>query len=132
VAEERKLTKAEKAELAEARAALSLPDADALAEVLQQAATAGLDDDLLFHVGVWLGDHVADLTGWVWVHLRFGPGLDAPALVSADRSLAMLPLQLVGSVVDGADPAEVVSLVERLEAGARPRAPEGSYALVTP
>jgi len=132
MADERKLTRAEKDELAEAREAFSLPDLDALTEVLEAITMGGGDDDLVFHVGVWLGDRVADLTGWVWVHLSYGPGLDAPALVSPDRALALLPLQLVGSVADGAPGGDLVTLLRRLESGARPSAPPQSYALVAP
>lgn len=128
--EERKLDKEEKQELAEAREAFSLPDLDAFDEVMQDAAMGGLDDDMLFHVGVWYGDQVAAETGWVWVHLSFGPGLEAPALVSADRGLAFLPLQAIGSVVDGGDAGAPRQLLERLQGGARPKGAPGSYALV--
>jgi len=132
MADERKLTRAEKDELADARQAFSLPGLDELAEVLDDVAMGGADDDLLFHVGVWIGDWVAGQTGWVWIHVSFGPGLEAPALVSSDRSLAMLPLQLVGSVADGAPAAELLGLLRRLETGARPSAPPRSFALVAP
>jgi len=130
MAEERKLNKEEKQELAEAREAFSLPDLDALDEVLEGAAMGGLDDDLLFHLGVWLGDQVAAETGWVWVHLSFGPGLEAPAVVSSDRGVALLPLQIIGGVVDSGDPSGPRQLLEKLRGGARPQGAPGSYALV--
>jgi hypothetical protein len=128
--EERKLNREEKQELADARETFSLPDLDAFDEVLEALSMGGGDDELVFHVGVWLGDRVAAATGWVWVHLSLGPGLEAPALVSSDRGVALLPLQLVGAVVDSGDPHPPRELLDKLEQGARPRGAPGSYALV--
>lgn len=134
--EERKLNREEKEELAEARAGFDL-DEDQLGEVLDEASLEP-DDELLFRLGVWYGDQVADITGWVWVHLTLGPGLESPALVSADRGLAFLPLQVVVAEVetkrDPWDPAPraLVTMLERLAGGARPKGEPGSYALVTP
>ena len=133
---ERKLSKEEQAELQDARESFVL-EREGLPELLT-SLRMGPDDDVVFHLGVWLGDRVAELTGWVWVHVALGPGLEAPALVSADRGLCFLPLQAVVHAVERAPdpwnpgPEPLVHMLERLEGGGRPQGAEGSYALVTP
>lgn len=133
---ERKLTKAEKDELDAAREGFELEE-DGLTDVLD-ALGMGVDDEMLFRLGVWVGDQVATLTGWVWVHLEFGPALEAPGLVAADRSVCFLPLQAVASAVEAQPdpwspaPRPLVVMLSRLRAGDRPQGEPDSYALVTP
>ena len=136
MAEERKLTSEEKEELVAAREAYSLPDLEALDEVME-AASMGLKDEVVFHLGVWFGDRVAQITGWVWVWVSFGEGLEAPALVSADRGVCLLPLQFVASAIEverdpwKPEPNPLRAMIERLESGVRPKGEAGSYALVS-
>lgn len=135
MAEERALTRAEKDELADAREAFALADREALDAFLDEAAL-GLDDEALFHFGVWYGDRIAAITGWVWVYLDLGGGLEAPALVSADRAVALFPLQFAAGAMEREvdpwtpQPHPLTVLLDRLEGGARPKGDPGSYALV--
>ncbi len=133
---ERKLSREEKGELDDAREGFDL-DVDGLTDVLE-GLRMGADDELLFRLGVWVGDRVADETGWVWVYLQLGAGLEAPGLVSADRGVCFLPLQAVAAAVEAKPdpwnptPPAIVAMLSRLEAGDRPKGEPGSYALVTP
>ncbi len=132
---ERKLTAAEKAELDDAREGFAVDEAT-LPDVLM-GLRMGVDDELLFRLGVWFGDRVAERTGWVWVYLTLGDALEAPGLVSPDRGLCFLPLQSVASAVDTTPdpwnpaPEPLMVMLARLDAGDRPRGEPGSFALVT-
>ena len=98
----------------------------------------GVEDELLFRLGVWLGDRVAAHTSWVWTYLELGPGLEAPGLVATDRSVCFLPLQAVAAAIEATPdpwnpaPQPLVVMLSRLAAGDRPKGEPGSYALVTP
>lgn len=125
---EKALPDDERDELLEAAASLDLPDLDAFGELLDGLDDA--DDELLFAVGAWWGERVRGITGWSWVTLLLGEALETPALVSADRGVAVLPLQLVAGVADGAEPPDLRGMLERLARGDRPNGPPGSYAIV--
>lgn len=127
---ERALTPEDLDEIAEAAAALDVADLDALDDLVDAWGEAGADDAQMFHLGAWWGERVRTITGWAWVNLRFGDGLETPALVSADRSVACLPLQLAAGVLEGAHAPVLRALIERLEAGQRPKGAPGSYALI--
>lgn len=125
---ERPLPEDELAELREAAEEPASDDLDAWIDALRDDP----DDDGIFALGAWWGMQVAAITGWAWVTLVLGEGMEAPALVSPDRGVAVLPLQLAAGAVEG-DPAEATDLadvLERLRSGARPTGPAGSYAIV--
>ena len=129
--DERPLTGEEREELREATTSVDLPDLEALAGLLEAVAEGEVapDDELTFRLGAWWGQQVRAATGWKWVHLRLGEGLEAPALVDGDRSVALLPLQLVATALEGEGP-DLVRILERLRRGDRPTGAPGTYALV--
>lgn len=127
---ERRLTPEEREEIVDAAGSVALPDLDALDELVAQAREEGVDDELLFHLGAWWGEQVREAAGWLWVHLTLGEALEAPALVSEDRGVACLPLQLVAGVLDGSHDPVLRTILERLQAGERPRGAPKSYAIV--
>lgn len=116
-------------ELIEAASQIELADGEALEQWLSELSPD--DDEALFAIGAWWGERVRVITGWTWVLLTFGDGLDAPALVSADRGVAVLPLQLVAGAVDGSgEPGVLSDALARFARGDRPTGPPGSYALL--
>lgn len=127
---ERRLSPDERDELAEAAAGVDLPDLDALDALVGSLRGGEVDDEVVFAVGAWFGAQVREATGWHWVHLTFGEGLEAPALVSDDRGVALLPLQLVGGVLEGTHDDVLRSILDRLRQGERPRGAPKGYALV--
>ena len=129
---DRALSEAERTELEQAAGEVGLPDLQALQELIDgaRAGEVQVDDELVFHVGAWVGERVRKATGWRWVLANLGEGLDAPALVPEDRSVALLPLQLVGGVLEGSHDDVLCSVLERLEQGERPTGPPRSYALI--
>lgn len=129
---DRPLNDEERDELLAAADQVGLPDLDALQELVD-AARAGeveLDDELLFHVGAWFGERAREATGWRWVLARLGEGLEAPALVPEDRSVALLPLQLVAGVLEGTHDDVLRTVLTRLLDGQRPSGPPRSYAII--
>lgn len=127
---ERRLSPEEREELAEAAGHVDLPDLDALDALVQAARAGEVDEELIFHLGAWFGEQVRAATGWRWVFLSFGEGLEAPAVVAEDRSVACLPLQLVGEVLEGQGDDVLRVILERLRAGQRPRGAPRSYAIL--
>lgn len=121
----------DEAELRDAASELAISDLDgldALLEAVRQGDVAA-DDALAFALGAWVGAEVREATGWRWVHLRLGEGLETPALVDEARALALLPLQLAADALEGHQ--DLRTLLERLRRGDRPRGTPGTYALVS-
>ncbi len=129
--ETRLLTDEEREELREAAESVALEGMDDL-HVLMEDAIDGeqpLDDEAIFHLGVWWGEQIRLITGWKWKTLVLGEGLEGPALIAKDASVAFLPLQWVAEVVEGRRPNDLRETWERLRRGERPQAPPGSLAL---
>lgn len=56
-------------------------------------------EELALRLGALYGDEIARQAGWDWEMLSYPSGLEALAVVSADRGLCVLPLHLVGRVL---------------------------------
>ena len=132
MAEERPLTPDEVTELSEVADALGLATLDDLDELLEAVrdGVVPADDDLAFALGSWLGAAVKTTTGWGWVYLNLDDALEGAALVSRDRSVALLPHHLVAMVLETDSTPRLRILLERLQRGERPRGEPRSYALV--
>ena len=60
------------------------------------------DEELALRLGALYGDELCRVAGWDWEMLSWPSGLETLAVVSPDRSVCVLPLDLVGRVI--ADP----------------------------
>lgn len=124
---ERSLDPEELAELVDAASSLEVSG-----EARFEDLGASPDDELAFAFAAWWGGEVARLTGWTWVGLTLPGAVETPGLVSSDRSVAVLPFQLVALALDGDRDARATldDTLGRLGRGDRPRGAPGSYALV--
>lgn len=82
-----------------------------------------------FAMGAALLVGVADETGWpaVWLQIR---GVEVIALVSPDRSVALLPLLYADAAFAAGQPERISALLERFELGQRPKGAPGSFAII--
>ena len=88
-------------------------------------------DDLAAYGGVVWGDELCRLQGWQWCYLTLDSGLEGAAVVTPDRSLAVMPVHMVYRWLSRPQaPNECQPLFDRMSRPPEQAPAPGGYLLV--
>lgn len=107
--------------------------ADAFVYDWQQSGKPATDaiesDELIYALGIVWGSEVVDAFGWAWVDLTFHEFDDwvGRAVVSADRSLMILPFAHIHECIAGEDEVKIGASVTAIDSNIIPKFDRHSY-----